>query len=151
MYLPWLILQSVIGWAFVALEWKWTAERDSMFDSWLVKRFPVDVSDYLTECCTRVVQLLSTWIAYGVFAWRYHNVPQNWKFVGTSLANKVASYSCLARCVSGNLCIQGLAVLDARSRCRIIQGPRCRRERTEQVTLAKGCDFLDLWTVRHIS
>jgi len=22
-YLPWLILQSVIGWAFVALEWKW--------------------------------------------------------------------------------------------------------------------------------
>jgi hypothetical protein len=89
-YLPWLILQSVIGWAFVALEWKWTAERDSMFDSWLVKRFPVDVSDYLTEYCTRVVQLLSTWIAYGVFAWRYHNVPQNWEFVGTSLANKVA-------------------------------------------------------------
>ena len=61
-----------------------------MFDSWLVKRFPVDVSDYLTECCTRVVQLLSTWIAYGVFAWRYHNVRQNGEFVGTFLANKVA-------------------------------------------------------------
>jgi hypothetical protein len=56
-----------------------------MFDSWLLKRFPVDVSDYLTEYCTRAVQLFSTCIAYGVFAWRYHNVPQNWEFVGTSL------------------------------------------------------------------
>ena len=61
-----------------------------MVGSWLVKRLPVHVSDYLTESCTRVVQFWSTWVAWSVFAWRYHNVPQNWDFVGTSLANGVA-------------------------------------------------------------
>jgi len=61
-----------------------------MCDSWLVKRFPVDMSDYLTEYYARAVQFFSTWIAYGVFAWRYHNVPQHWDFVGTSLANMMA-------------------------------------------------------------
>jgi len=80
----------MIGWASVALERKWTAERDSMVGSWLVKRFPVHISDDLTEYCIRAVQSLSTWIAWGVFAWRYHNVPQNWKFVCTSFANRVA-------------------------------------------------------------
>jgi len=61
-----------------------------MVGSWLVKRFPIHISDYLTEQCTRVVQFLSTLLAWGVFAWRYHNVPQNWDFVGTFLANMVA-------------------------------------------------------------
>ena len=86
MYLPW----SVIGWAFVALEWEWTAGRDSTFDSWSVKRFLALLSQHLTECCNRVVQLFSTWIGYGVFAWRYHNIPQNWDPVGTILSNAVA-------------------------------------------------------------
>jgi len=61
-----------------------------MVGSWLVKRFPIYISDYLTEQCTRVVQSLSALLAWGVFAWRYHNVPQNWDLVGTSLANGVA-------------------------------------------------------------
>jgi len=31
----------------------------------------------------RVTRYLGCWTAYGVFVWRYLNVPQNWGYVGS--------------------------------------------------------------------
>lgn len=36
----------------------------------------------LTDCY-RLTRYIGCYTAYGVFFWRYYNIPQNWEYVGS--------------------------------------------------------------------
>ncbi|KAL1957169.1 hypothetical protein VTO42DRAFT_6312 [Malbranchea cinnamomea] len=62
-----ILLQLPIGWACVILLWKANDTRGHSLEIWLTR-------------------YLGCFTAYGVFFWRYLNVPQNWEYVASPLS-----------------------------------------------------------------
>merc|ERR1712113_370023 len=59
-----ILLQLPIGWACLYFLWRDQDTKGHSLEIWLTR-------------------YIGCYTAYGVFFWRYYNVPQNWEYVGS--------------------------------------------------------------------
>lgn len=78
-----IILQFPIGWLCLYSLWKNHDTSGHSLEMWYVPFLNMVTQRSLAEDL-RVTRYLGCFTAYGVFFWRYLNVPQNWAYVGST-------------------------------------------------------------------
>lgn len=83
-----ILLQLPIGWACLYFLWRDQDTKGHSLEIWYVSssplssRRPVRFASWMLTA-DRLTRYIGCYTAYGVFFWRYYNVPQNWEYVGS--------------------------------------------------------------------
>lgn len=79
-----ILLQLPIGWACLYFLWRDQDTKGHSLEIWYASGFPkkTTTSRWILTI-DRLTRYIGCYTAYGVFFWRYYNVPQNWEYVGS--------------------------------------------------------------------
>ena len=77
-----ILLELPVGWVSVYLLVKSQDTRGHSIEIWYASALSIFKHMLKYEFLLRITRFLGCIAAYGVFIWRYLNVPENWSYVG---------------------------------------------------------------------